>query len=204
MSEANKRVQLLIENRDCQHCCGDHKSEDCNRKDRVCGGGKNDRGCAQSHKTHELFCVSAKVFSIQAVHAVDSEQEEGVLLLIMQVRVSRRVLASVFFDLGSTGNFIREAFAKARGFKGCEKTLCVTTLGGVLTDHYTVIQYKCRLLALEGKVYEFDAYGMENITGALSVLSREVMQELFPRLDDKTIQSLLRAGNVDILIGQIS
>ena len=114
-----KRVQLLIENRDCQHCCGDHKSEDCKQKDRVCGGGKNDRGCAQSHKSHELFCAAAKVFCLQSVNSIDSE-EEGVLLLIMQVRVTKRILASVFWDIGSTSNFIREAFARACGFRGRE------------------------------------------------------------------------------------
>ena len=50
----------------------------------MCGGGKNDRGCIQSHKSHELFCTAAKVFSIQSVNSVDSEKE-GVLLLIMRV-----------------------------------------------------------------------------------------------------------------------
>ena len=33
------------------------------------------------------------------------------------------------------------------------------------------------------------------------MLRREIIQELFPRLDDKTIQSLLRTNNVDLLIG---
>ena len=50
-------------------------------------------------------------------------------------------------------------------------------------------------------MYQFEAFGMENITGTLSVLRREVIQELFPRLDSKTIQSLLRTANVDLLIG---
>ena len=57
------------------------------------------------------------------------------------------------------------------------------------------------MLSLDGTVYNFEAYGMENITGALSMLSREVIQVLFPRLDDRTIHSLMRARNVDILIG---
>ena len=57
------------------------------------------------------------------------------------------------------------------------------------------------MLSLDGTVYNFEAYGMENITGALSMLSREVIQVLFPRLDDRTIHSLMRARNVDILVG---
>ena len=210
LTDANKRVQLLLENRDCQYCCGDHKSDDCKRKDRVCGGGKPDRGCKQQHKLHELFCAAAKVFHLSAVHSVgtdydeddeDEDGEEGVLLLIMQVRVSRKVVATVFFDIGSTANFIREAFAKMQGYKGRKKTLSVTTLGGVVTDHYTVIQYSGQLRALDGTVYEFKAFGMENITGALSVVGIEVIRELFPDLDDGAVNSLRRTQDVDILIG---
>ena len=200
MSVVEKRVQLLLENKDCQYCCGDHRQEDCWQKYRVCGGGKSDRGCTQSHKTHELFCAAAKVFSVQSVNLADAD-EEGVLLLIMQVRVSRRRWASVFWDLGSTSNFIREAFAQSCGFKGREEMLSVTTLGGVETDHYKVILYTCRLMSVDGKVYQFEAYGLESITGTLSMLRQEVIQELFPQLDIKTIQSLLRNADVDVLIG---
>ena len=45
--------------------------------------------------------------------------------------MTRRILASVFWDIGSTSNFIREAFARACGFKGSERTLSVTTLSKV-------------------------------------------------------------------------
>ena len=40
-----KRVKLMQENSDCFHCCGDHKPDDCPKKDRVCGNGKENRGC---------------------------------------------------------------------------------------------------------------------------------------------------------------
>ena len=196
MKDVNKRIQLLEENKDCKHCTADHKPEDCPKKERVCGGGRSDRGCSKQHKSHELFCATARVFSTQSCN-----EEEGVLLLIMNVRVSKRMWASVFWDLGSTSNFIRESFARACGFKGQEKTLSVVTLGGVEKDYLTVVSYNCRLTGIDGKVYSFTAYGMENITGALSVLKREVVQSLFPRLDDVTVQNLLRGANVDFLIG---
>ena len=201
MADPSKRVQLLKENSDCEHCCGDHKPSDCDKKDRVCGGGKTNRGCTNPHHIHELFCVAAKVFTLQQVHSADSNSEEGVLLLIMSVRGPKGTLASVFWDLGSTSNFIRESYARRCGFKGREETLSVTTLGGVDKDYYTVISYSCRLIALDGTVYEFSAFGMENITGALTTVRREVIQQLFPQLDNKTISCLLRAANVDVLIG---
>ena len=83
----------------------------------------------------------------------------------------------MFWDLGSMSNFIREAFAKACGFKGREKTLSVVTLGGVETDHMKVILYSCKMMAVDGKIYQFEAYGIKNITGILSMLRQEVVQE---------------------------
>ena len=98
MADPHQRVKLLKENKDCEHCCGDHKTSDCDKKDRVCGGGKAGRGCNSNHHTHELFCVAAKVFSLQQVHSAGSNKDEGVLLLIMNVRGPKRLLASVFWD----------------------------------------------------------------------------------------------------------
>ena len=133
-SEVNKRIQLLKDNSDCIHCVGDHKPEDCSRKGGVCGGGKDDRGCTKTHFLHELFCQNAKCFSIQIqeVHLVDSEngESDGVVLLIMNVLVTKHgIFASVFWDLGCSSNFVREAFAKQMGYAGKEEHLCVTTLG---------------------------------------------------------------------------
>ena len=73
MTDVAKRIRLLKENGDCEHCCGDHKPDLCTRKQRVCGGGKDDRGCNRTHNIHELFCSAAKVcFSVQVVHTANS------------------------------------------------------------------------------------------------------------------------------------
>ena len=78
-----------------------------------------------------------------------------VVLLIMQVRVCvRGMFANVFFDNGSSSNFIREAFAKLCGFRGTEEELSVTTLGGVTTD-LVVMKYSCTLLSVEGQLKVF-------------------------------------------------
>ena len=55
MSDVAHRIELLNENKDCHHCCGDHKAENCRKKDRICGGIKEGRGCSKQHKLHELF-----------------------------------------------------------------------------------------------------------------------------------------------------
>ena len=80
-TEVQRRIALLKENGDCFHCCGDHKPGECRRAERVCGGGKEDRGCTRSHKVHELFCVDAKVFTVQqAIANTVRSKSEGVVL----------------------------------------------------------------------------------------------------------------------------
>ena len=164
--DPKERLRLVKENKDCSHCCGDHKPDDCRNKERVCGGGKNNRGCAKQHKVHELFCLEAKVFAVQYVHSSQSKQET-VLLLIMTVRTVRYHMATVFFDTGCTSNFVRDEFAKQCGFRGRQETLCVTTLGGVVTEYKTVMAYSCCLFDENGEMRYFEAYGMSSITGTV-------------------------------------
>ena len=202
MSDVTRRIQLLKDNGDCLHCCGDHRAADCRKQDRVCGNGKVNRGCSQQHKMHELFCPAAKCFSIQQVYSAgDSESEDGVVLLIMLVKNQRRgQYSSVFWDLGCTSNFVREQHAKQCGFKGTLKQLSVTTLGGVTTD-MSVMLYTCFLREVDGTLQKFEAYGMESITGALTHLESGIVKKTFPHLDEHTISQLRRADQVDFLIG---
>ena len=51
------------------------------------------------------------------------------------------------------------------------------------------------------ELYEFEAYGLECITGALSTIDSRVIRQLFPNLSDKFVRSLLRGTTVDFLIG---
>ena len=129
------------------------------------------------------------------------DQVNKVVLLIMNVlTLMKGILCTVFWDLGSSSNFVREAFAKMMGFKGIETRLCVTTLAGVVTD-YTVIKYKCCIRDANNELYYFEAYGLECVTGALSTLDSSSIKRLFPNLSEKTIQSLQWKGDVDYLIG---
>ena len=204
MKDAQLRVVLLKENKDCMHCCGDHEPKDCKRKDRVCGGGKPSRGCDKGHKIHELFCTDAQV-CMMVMHAksqnAGEDKSEGVVLCIMLVRVPRGIIAYVFWDNGSTSNFICEEFAKRCGFKGKPETLSVTTLGGKVTDYLQVVKYSCRILDENGDSYVFEAYGLENITGRVAHIPLEKLRKLFPHTSEKTLQLLRRGDKVDILIG---
>ena len=109
--------------------------------------------------------------------------------------------ASVFWDTGCTSNFICDEFAKGCGFRGEEVTLCVTTLGGVVTDCKTVISYKCSFLDEDGYIHYFEAYGMRTITGSVSKITFDKLKQLFPHSSDKLLRSLERDSDVNILMG---
>ena len=199
--DPQKRVQLLHENKDCSHCCGDHKSSDCTKGDRVCGGGKTDRGCTRSHKVHELFCVDAKVFAVACTMSIGG-RSEGVMLLIMQVRTLRkRTQASVFFDAGSDSNFVNERYAMQQNFKGEKVNLCVRTLGGEEKNFIEVTVYTCFLVDTNGETVEFEAYGMKTITDSVTQLDLTTIQRLFPHLPRREVNQIMRGGQVDFLIG---
>ena len=110
-------------------------------------------------------------------------------------------VASVFWDLGCTSNFVREGYAKLCGFKGYKENLSVTTLGGVLTDYSSVTTYKCSIRDKDGERQHFEAYGLDCITGNLTMIDLIKIKKLFPHLADKDIRNLDRLGQVDILIG---
>ena len=198
--DAKERVKLMKENKDCEHCCGDHLSSACRNASRICGGGKNNRGCGKNHNLHELFCVEAKVFTVHSLAANGSLQT--VILLIMNVRtLINNILAVVFWDSGCTSNFIRDAFAKQCGFRGKEETLSVTTLGGVVTEYKKVISYQCTLRDENGHLHTFKAYGMDSITGDVSRVDPQKLKQLFPHTPASTLKRLERGSQVDVLIG---
>ncbi len=206
LTDIQRRIELLKENGDCVHCCGDHPSNDCNNEERVCGGGKTDRGCTKSHKLHELFCKEAKVFSCAVVIAAKVNQKtgvvsEGVVLCIMRVPAPKGYIATVFWDSGATSNFVRENFAKLCGFKGSTQTLSVTTLGGVVTEYLTVIEYNCLLRDKNGEMVPFKAYGLESITGSVTKIPTAKLKALFPGLSKEILKSLERGRRVDVLMG---
>ena len=75
-----------------------------------------------------------------------------------------------------------------------------STLGNVTTD-YHVITYTCYLIDVNGEEYEFQAYGMESITGALTRIGEGAVKKLFPRLPRDFVSKLIRRSTVDFLIG---
>ena len=95
--DKTKCIKLLKKNRYCCFCLQNHKSTDCPNPNKVCGGGKPNRGCSKNHKLHEMLCADAKVFMAHSMTAND--KKEGVVFLIMSVKTLKRgISAMCFFD----------------------------------------------------------------------------------------------------------
>ena len=75
--DPKERLKLMKENNDCIHCCGDHKTDDCNNKDRVCGGGKNNRGAPRITKYMNYFVWKPRFspFSLFFLQTLSRNQE---------------------------------------------------------------------------------------------------------------------------------
>ena len=56
------------------HCCADHKSDECCQNGRMCGGGKQDRVRLIHFKN--CFVETGKYFSVSTVHSVTGDNED--------------------------------------------------------------------------------------------------------------------------------
>ena len=201
----SERIKLLKANGDCETCCGDCPKNDCLAKvKRVCGGGKDGRGCGTNHIGHELWCSNAKLcFAIteETVMRATNENKDGVLLQLMKIPSvdGSAPFETVLWDTACSGQFVREKHAKEKGFQSKKQHLRVVTLGGVVKEIDSII-YDCKIKDLQGNVHEFFAHGLEQITGSLNTaLGEKLMRQLFPNLVGG--YKMCGAEHVDYLIG---
>ena len=200
-----ERIKMLEANGDCKLCCGDCPSGNCQAKTkRTCGGNKEDRGCGTNHLGHELWCKNAKLCfaaNVEVVMKADGDPEGGVLLQVMKIPSldSFAQFESVLWDTACTGVFVRNSHARRMNFPSKRQRLRVSTLGGDIKEVDGVI-YQCKIKDTKGKVHEFSAHGLDQVTGSLGEpLSREHMKKLFPHVIG--CHKLTGAAEVDYLIG---
>ena len=65
-------------------------------------------------------------------------------------------------------------------FKGVQKRLCVTTLAGAVTE-YTATRYQCCIRDINNELFYFEAYGLECVTGALSIIDSASIKKLISK-----------------------
>ena len=201
----DERIKLMRENGDCEMCCGDCPKGNCEAKyKRTCGGGKEGRGCGANHLGHELWCQRAKLCMSTQVETVlrsFEDNENGVLLQIMKIpsMSQSKQFETILWDSACSTIFVRHDHAKEMNFPYRNKRLKVTMLGGQIKEIDGVI-YQCKVKDLKGKVYEFEAHGLDEVTGEMGgPISKEVMKQLFPNIIGA--HSMSGAAKVDYLIG---
>ena len=123
------------------------------------------------------------------------------LLQIMKIPSidSNQSHETVLWDSACTEYFVRHDHARKMNFRYHERRLTVTTLGGHVREIDGVI-YECKIKDQKGRIYEFNAHGLDEITGELGhPLGREIMRKLFPNIIGG--HTLSSASRVDYLIG---
>ena len=200
------RIKLLKENKDCEICCGDCPKSNCLAKTkRICGGGKDNRGCGVSHIGHELWCSNAKVcFTVSSSEVVMRSSDatpEGVLLQIMKIPSldQSSPYETILWDTACSGLFVRNEHAFNMKFPFKERRLRVCTLGGDIKEIDGKI-FECQIRDIKGNVHKFSAHGLDEVTDSLSTdIEEALLRKLFPNVVG--ISKICGARQVDYLIG---
>ena len=96
---------------------------------------------------------------------------------------------------------MRIKYAEKSGFRSRNEKMSVTTLGGD-TKVYESLVYDCKIRDKDGRSYEFEAFGLESVTGYMGQLVMPTLKKLFPRVTGQELADLQRkVGGVDYLIG---
>ena len=132
-------------------------------------------------------------------------REDPVRLQVMKIPAMKPATAAYdtgLWDPACSGSFVRNAHAEAMNFPSMEEKMMVCTLGGDVKEIDGVV-YQCKIRDLDGKVHEFVAHGLDNVTGSLGQpLTLVQIQKLFPHIkSEKEKRKLIGTTQVDFLIG---
>ena len=186
-----ERYDILKKGQRCFLCFKAHRRADCQKESCKCGKGH-----------HGLLCSTGgdEAASSQKVKTGLTSQGCQALYPICIVKVEgKKSPATVFLDAGSDASYVTEACASRMGLKkGRKVSLEVTVVGGGQKEYASHV-YEIPLVTTTGKTTRVLAYGLKQITGAVSQLDQKVIGILFPNHD---VGPLVReSGPVDLLIG---
>ena len=159
---------------------------------------------ASNYFGHELWCQTAKLcFTVHGETVLKSTEDPNDRVLLQVMRIPSvypdQTHETVLWDSACTDIFVRHDHARQMKFSYKEKRLRVSTLGGHVREIDGVI-YDCRIKDQHGRIYEFKAHGLDEVTGDLgNAVNKSTMKKLFPNVVGA--HSLTGASRVDYLIG---
>ena len=177
----------------CFKCFGYHRRDQC-RVDVCCDICKR-----TDHLTVMCRTISGRDSASSSSHTAKTPAS-GSLYAIFQTAVAHsNRLATIFCDNGSSSSYISHRAASRLGAKSLGRySLDVTTMGNVETKYDTRL-YEVVLKTKNGADASILAFGMDEITGPVSVLDKSCLKRLFPGKDPTTLQR--SSTQVDILLG---
>ena len=203
------RYEVLKQVNACFKCFGNHKKQDCPKKDPcpTCG--------SQSH--HVLLCRGNDPKE-KAEHPLETEQSKtrddnrgethshmvhsdaiALYPINQAIVVESGKTVSVFCDGGSNSSYITHRAANRIKAKTIRKLILDVTTMDNIKKSYSTCEYQFTIRTRTGKKVTVNAFGMERITGPVSKLDPDVLVQLFPDYDPQSLQR--KSSNVDVLLG---
>ena len=214
-----ERYKIVKDAHACFRCLGNHRRESCpsDKSCKNCGATNHNVLLCRKGQEEQKKCSTAKEKeSTTKDKEPDSDTKEKKTptpgSYHVKGRVERSLLpiqsafvinsgnwARVFCDGGSNSSYITHKSASRLKAKRLNRyTLDVTTMGGTDTTYDTFL-YELSLRTENGRVVPIKVFGMEKLTGPVSLLEEESLQSLFPDYDPTLLQR--KSTEVDILLG---
>ena len=187
-----ERMTMLKEKGACWSCLKiGHRIRDCRRK-KICG----ENGCTRTH--HKTIHSEATPINVSATASACSSPLRGTCLLQVQKIKTKKGWANVMWDNGASLSFITNNKAKDENLRGNKVELSIVKVGGKV-EKIVSQKYLLDLIDSQGKVVQFEVYGIDRITTDIESVNTDDVIHMFENIVSDEIRR--PAGNVDVLIG---
>ena len=187
-----ERMTMLKEKGACWSCLKiGHRIRDCRRK-KICG----ENGCTRTHQ--KTIHSEATPINVSATASACSSPLRGTCLLQVQKIKTKKEWANVMWDNGASLSFITNNKAKDENLRGNEVELTIVKVGGKV-EKIVSQKYLLVLIDSQGKVVQFEVYGIDRITTDIESVNTDDVIHLFENIVSNEIRR--PAGTVDVLIG---
>ena len=185
-------MSVLKEKGACWSCLKiGHRIRDCRRK-RICG----ENGCTRTH--HKTIHSEAVLINVSATASACSSSLRGTCLLQVQRIRTKKGWVNVMWDSGASLSFITNSKAKEENLRGNKVELSIVKVGGNV-EKIVSQKYLLDLIDSQGKVVQFEVYGIDRITTDIESVNTGDVIHLFENIVPDEIRR--PAGAVDVLIG---
>lgn len=188
-----ERMNMLKERRACWSCLKiGHRLRDC-RSRKACGN----NGCTRTH--HRTLHEENQEINVSATASACSYPANDTCLLLLQSVKTMNGWANVMWDNAASLCFITNSKAKAEKLRSMTRVeLSIVKVGGTC-ERVISQKYLLPLIDLQGKLVQFEVYGIDKITTDIESVNIDNVVHLFKDIELDEIKR--PTGTVDVLIG---